>query len=122
MRVGTAGQDHGAVAVTESTTANRKHGCCSVADALDARAVAARLGMPFYVLNFEPDFERIIDYFVDEYARARTPNPCIRCNIELKFGQAPALRRPARGRVRRHWPLRPHRAWRDAGRFARFRR
>jgi tRNA-specific 2-thiouridylase len=64
-----------------------KHGCCSVADALDARAVAARLGIPFYVLNFQADFERIIDYFVDEYARARTPNPCVLCNIQLKFGK-----------------------------------
>ncbi len=64
-----------------------KHGCCSVADALDARAVASRLGIPFYVLNFEPEFERIIAYFADEYARARTPNPCVRCNIDLKFGK-----------------------------------
>jgi tRNA-specific 2-thiouridylase len=65
----------------------RHHGCCSVEDALDARAVAARLGIPFYVLNFEADFGRIIDYFVDEYAHARTPNPCVMCNIHLKFGK-----------------------------------
>ncbi len=64
-----------------------RHGCCSVGDALDARAIAGRLGIPFYVLNFQPEFERIIDYFVDEYARARTPNPCVMCNIELKFGK-----------------------------------
>ena len=64
-----------------------KHGCCSVNDALDARAVAGRLGIPFYALNFQPDFERIIDYFVDEYAQARTPNPCVMCNIHLKFGK-----------------------------------
>ncbi len=64
-----------------------RHGCCSVQDALDARAVAARLDIPFYVLNFQPDFERIIDYFVDEYARGRTPNPCVRCNTDLKFGR-----------------------------------
>jgi tRNA-specific 2-thiouridylase len=63
------------------------HGCCSVADALDARAIAGRLGIPFYVLNFQPEFERIIDYFVDEYARARTPNPCVLCNTQLKFGK-----------------------------------
>ncbi len=45
------------------------------------------MGIPFYVLNFQADFERIIDYFVDEYARARTPNPCVLCNIQLKFGK-----------------------------------
>lgn len=64
-----------------------KHGCCSAADALDARAIAARLGIPLYALNFEQDFGRIIDYFVDEYARGRTPNPCVLCNIQLKFGK-----------------------------------
>jgi tRNA-uridine 2-sulfurtransferase len=64
-----------------------KHGCCSAADALDARAVAGRLGIPFYALNFEQDFERIINSFVDEYARGRTPNPCVLCNVELKFGK-----------------------------------
>ncbi len=64
-----------------------KHGCCSVADALDARTIAGRLGIPFYALNFEQEFGRIIDYFVNEYARARTPNPCVMCNIQLKFGK-----------------------------------
>ncbi len=64
-----------------------RHGCCSASDAIDARAVAGRLGIPFYALNFEPDFGRIIDGFVREYAAGRTPNPCIRCNIEIKFGK-----------------------------------
>ena len=64
-----------------------KHGCCSATDAIDARAVAGRLGIPFYALNFEKEFERIIDYFVDEYAHARTPNPCVMCNIHVKFGR-----------------------------------
>lgn len=64
-----------------------RHGCCSATDALDARAIAGRLGIPFYALNFREDFERIIDYFVDEYASARTPNPCVMCNIRLKFGK-----------------------------------
>jgi tRNA-specific 2-thiouridylase len=64
-----------------------KHGCCSASDAMDARAIAARLEIPFYALNFENDFEKIIDYFVGEYALARTPNPCVRCNIDLKFGK-----------------------------------
>lgn len=61
--------------------------CCSAADADDARAVAGMLGAPFYTLDFEPDFERIIERFADEYAAGRTPNPCILCNAELKFGK-----------------------------------
>lgn len=64
-----------------------KHGCCSPVDAADARTIAGKLGIPFHVLNFEAEFDRIIDYFVDEYARARTPNPCIRCNTDVKFGR-----------------------------------
>ena len=62
-------------------------GCCSINDAADARHVAAELGVPLYVCNFKKDFGRIIDYFVDEYARGRTPNPCVRCNDWLKFGK-----------------------------------
>lgn len=64
-----------------------KQGCCSVGDAADARLVAAKLDIPLYVLNFRKDFRRVIDYFVDEYARGRTPNPCVRCNDWLKFGK-----------------------------------
>jgi tRNA-specific 2-thiouridylase len=62
-------------------------GCCSINDAADARLVAARLGIPFYVVNFKKDFGRIIDYFVGEYNAGRTPNPCVRCNDWLKFGK-----------------------------------
>ncbi|HEY2882329.1 MAG TPA: tRNA 2-thiouridine(34) synthase MnmA, partial [Pirellulales bacterium] len=64
-----------------------KHGCCTAADAEDARRVAQRLGIPFYALNLSDDFARIIDYFVDEYSAARTPNPCVMCNNWLKFGK-----------------------------------
>jgi tRNA-uridine 2-sulfurtransferase len=64
-----------------------KQGCCTAADAADARRMADRLRIPFYVLNFEQDFKRIIDYFVAEYSRGRTPNPCIVCNTWLKFGR-----------------------------------
>ena len=62
-------------------------GCCSINDAADARMVAAKLGIPFYVVNFKKDFGRIIDYFVGEYNAGRTPNPCVRCNDWLKFGK-----------------------------------
>jgi tRNA-specific 2-thiouridylase len=64
-----------------------KQGCCSVLDAADARRVAGMLDIPFYVLNFQEDFGRVIDYFVDEYNKGRTPNPCVRCNDWLKFGK-----------------------------------
>ncbi|MBN2023171.1 MAG: tRNA 2-thiouridine(34) synthase MnmA [Pirellulales bacterium] len=62
-------------------------GCCSAADAADARRVADGIGIPFHALNFEREFDRVVDYFVDEYAAGRTPNPCIVCNTWLKFGK-----------------------------------
>jgi len=65
----------------------RKRGCCSAADAADARRVADQLGIPFYAVDFEHEFDRIMDYFVDEYTRGRTPNPCVMCNNWLKFGR-----------------------------------
>ena len=61
--------------------------CCSATDAVDARNVADRLDIPFYSLDFERDFARIMDQFADEYAAGRTPNPCVMCNIWLKFGK-----------------------------------
>lgn len=66
---------------------SRKKGCCSALDAGDARCIADRLDIPFYALDFEQDFGRIMDYFVDEYAQGRTPNPCVVCNTWLKFGK-----------------------------------
>ncbi|MBI1303452.1 MAG: tRNA 2-thiouridine(34) synthase MnmA [Phycisphaera sp.] len=62
-------------------------GCCSINDAADARLVAAKLGIPFYVVNFRNDFGRIIEYFEREYHEGRTPNPCVRCNDWLKYGK-----------------------------------
>lgn len=61
--------------------------CCSATDAVDAQAVADRLDIPFYALDFEREFARIMDQFADEYAAGRTPNPCVSCNIWLKFGK-----------------------------------
>lgn len=61
-------------------------GCCSLAAVEDARAVADKIGIPFYVLNFKDVFkEKVIDYFIDEYLQGRTPNPCIACNKHIKF-------------------------------------
>jgi tRNA-specific 2-thiouridylase len=66
---------------------HHKQGCCTASDAEDARRVADRLAIPFYALNLDADFARIIDYFVDEYAAGRTPNPCVQCNNWIKFGK-----------------------------------
>jgi len=85
---------HGIRAAFESETKKtlqmvhtQQQGCCSVADAEDARRVADRLEIPLYVLNFEEEFRQIVEYFVDEYINGRTPNPCIFCNNQLKFGK-----------------------------------
>jgi tRNA-specific 2-thiouridylase len=61
-------------------------GCCSLADVDDARQVADRLGLPFYVFNFTEAFaEQVIRRFVEAYRNGRTPNPCIDCNRYIKF-------------------------------------
>lgn len=60
--------------------------CCSLSAVEDARRVADKLGIDYYVLDFRKEFsEFVIDYFVDEYINGRTPNPCIACNKFLKF-------------------------------------
>ena len=61
--------------------------CCSSESEKRARQVAAKLGIPFYVFNFEKEFKkRIVDCFLKEYKQGRTPNPCVVCNKEIKFG------------------------------------
>ena len=60
--------------------------CDSVSTVSDARRVADTLGIPFYVVNFCEEFKRdVVDYFVEEYLRGRTPNPCIMCNRYVKW-------------------------------------
>ncbi|MCX8130694.1 MAG: tRNA 2-thiouridine(34) synthase MnmA [Clostridia bacterium] len=61
-------------------------GCCSLSAVDDARRVANKLGIPYYVMNFKEVFEKkVINYFKDEYLKGRTPNPCIACNRHVKF-------------------------------------
>jgi tRNA-specific 2-thiouridylase len=64
-----------------------RRSCCSLSDARDARAVADRLGLPFYVHDMSAGFARLIDGFVHDYLAGRTPNPCVVCNNDLKFGE-----------------------------------
>jgi tRNA-specific 2-thiouridylase len=63
-----------------------QHRCCSADDVYDARRVAEHLNIPFYVVNFEREFEQdVIRPFVDDYIHGRTPIPCTRCNNDVKF-------------------------------------
>ena len=88
-------QGHEVIGMTmqiwDYSTFTAKHGetcgsCCSHDDVHDARRVAESLDIPFYVMNFEKDFQRrVIDRFCDDYFAGLTPNPCVLCNQRLKF-------------------------------------
>ena len=66
-------------------TQQRSKSCCSLDEALDARLVCERLGIPFYVLDFQTEFQQnVIDYFIEEYEQGKTPNPCVMCNRTIK--------------------------------------
>src|SRR6478672_13454422 len=83
-------------AASRQNTASGKlnKGCCSADDVDDARLVCYELGIPFYVLDFEGDFRKtVIDNFVSEYGKGRTPYPCLMCNRYVKFDSL--LRRAA---------------------------
>ncbi len=70
----------------EDAGMEREKSCCSLDDVEDARAVANRLGIPYFVFNFKADFKRcVIDRFIEAYECGATPNPCIDCNRFLKF-------------------------------------
>ena len=66
--------------------------CCGVDGIRDARQAADALGIPYYPVNYERLFgEKVVDYFADEYLNGRTPNPCVKCNQDLKFGELTKL-------------------------------
>jgi tRNA-specific 2-thiouridylase len=68
--------------------------CCSLDDIYDARVVATKLGMPFYVVNLEEAFEtEVVRPFVDNYLEGLTPSPCVACNSFLKFDKLVELAR-----------------------------
>ena len=69
-----------------SSSQNNKQGCCSVEDSRDAALVADKLGIPFHAVDMEGEFEGIMDYFAAEYRAGHTPNPCVICNRDIKFG------------------------------------
>src|SRR5690606_38689418 len=77
---------HLALSQSAATLREGARGCCTLEDAGDARRVADRLGIPFYVWDMAQRFrEDVVDDFVREYAQGRTPNPCLRCNERIKF-------------------------------------
>lgn len=85
-----AGHDVVGVHLALSRNASRlresARGCCTLEDAGDARRVADRLGIPFYVWDLAERFRRdVVEDFTAEYAAGRTPNPCLRCNERIKF-------------------------------------
>jgi tRNA-specific 2-thiouridylase len=70
----------------ESQTDPRHSGCCSLGAVEDARRSARAIGIPHYVIDFKDAFKRtVIDEFVEEYTKGRTPNPCVTCNRDVKF-------------------------------------
>ncbi|QFG67862.1 tRNA 2-thiouridine(34) synthase MnmA [Ornithinimicrobium pratense] len=77
---------HLALAQSAATLRESARGCCTIEDAGDARRVADRLGIPFYVWDMAERFKAdVVDDFAAEYAAGRTPNPCLRCNEKIKF-------------------------------------
>jgi len=72
----------------ESAGAKNENRCCSLESLMDARKVAAKIGIPLYTLDFSQPFKKaVVDNFLAEYAAGRTPNPCVVCNKQIKIGR-----------------------------------
>src|SRR5205085_8380686 len=85
--------DHGAAI-------HRKGACCAGRDIHDARAVAARIGIPHYVLDYEARFKKaVIDRFTESYLAGETPVPCVECNQSIKFRDLLTTARELGGRA-----------------------
>jgi len=81
-------QGYEVIGVMMHLWAEEENRCCAPQAVEDARRVATLLGIPFYLVNYEGEFRRrVVDYFVAEYSRGRTPNPCLACNRHIRFGR-----------------------------------
>ncbi|GAB76647.1 tRNA (5-methylaminomethyl-2-thiouridylate)-methyltransferase [Austwickia chelonae] len=77
---------HLALSRSAATLRTSARGCCTAEDSDDARRVADKVGIPFYVWDMAEEFHRdVVEDFLTEYAAGRTPNPCLRCNERIKF-------------------------------------
>ncbi len=81
-------QGYEVVGVMMRLWAEGQNRCCAPQAVDDARRVAAQLGIPFYLVNYEAEFRAcVVDYFIAEYSRGQTPNPCLACNRSIRFGR-----------------------------------
>jgi tRNA-specific 2-thiouridylase len=80
-------QGYEVIGVMMRLWAEEENRCCAPQAVDDARRVAARLDIPFYLVNYEAQFKaQVVDYFIAEYSQGRTPNPCLACNRHIRFG------------------------------------
>jgi tRNA-specific 2-thiouridylase len=81
-------EGHQVIGLMMRLWAEDQNRCCAPAAVDDARRVAAQLRIPFYLVNYEDEFRRrVVDPFIAEYSRGRTPNPCLECNRQIRFGR-----------------------------------
>jgi len=80
-------QGHDVIGIMMRLWAEEENRCCASQAVEDARQVASQLNIPFHLVDYEQEFRScVVDYFVQEYSRGRTPNPCLACNRHIRFG------------------------------------